>query len=168
VGDSLFTGRIRREASPRNFFPALHKFLWHNGPPSRLTASQFNGPLGLRQVVDQEPTGKLALTIYSETWESTTRENDDGKGQGAENRIRMASLMRTAVALRRLEEERRQRRAEKQRRAQESARTFRKRRNDSSRSIHGRRLRHAERLRRSIAACGNTCLPGLSRSRPME
>jgi hypothetical protein len=75
------------------------------------------------QVVTHEPAGKLALIIHSGLWgryEQRTRWND-AKVQRVENLIAdfVAGLMRSAVALRRQEEERKHREAEEQKRIQE-------------------------------------------------
>ena len=75
------------------------------------------------EVVTHEPAGKLVLIIHSGTWgqyEQRVRWSD-AKVQRVENLIAdfVAGLMRTAVALRRQEEERKRREAEQQRRAQE-------------------------------------------------
>jgi hypothetical protein len=75
------------------------------------------------EVVTHEPGGKLVLFIHADTWgkyEQRTRWSD-AKVQRIESLIAdfLAGLMRTAVALRRQEEERKQREAEEKRRAQE-------------------------------------------------
>lgn len=75
------------------------------------------------EIVTHEPAGKLVLIIHSGTsgqYEQRARWSD-AKVQRIENVIAdfVAGLMRTAVALRRQEEERKRREAEQQRRAQE-------------------------------------------------
>lgn len=75
------------------------------------------------EIVTHEPAGKLVLIIHSGAcgqFEQRTRWSD-AKVQRIENVIAdfVAGLMRTAVALRRQEEERKRRDAEQQRRAQE-------------------------------------------------
>jgi hypothetical protein len=75
--------------------------------------------------VTHEPAGKLVLMIHWGTWgryEQRTRWSD-AKVQRVEDLIGdfVAGLIRTAVALRRQEEERKQREAEQQKRAQERA-----------------------------------------------
>lgn len=112
------------------------------------------------EVVTHEPTGKLVLVIRSEAlgrYEQRTRWSD-AKVQRVENLIPdyIATLMRTAVALRRQEEERRQREANEQRRAQERVQL--------QKDIHEEEKKleqfnkwvdaweRAERLRRFIAA----------------
>jgi hypothetical protein len=74
------------------------------------------------EIVTHEPAGKLVLIIHSGTcgqYEQRTRWSD-AKVQRIENVIAdfVAGLMRTAVALRRQDEERKRREAEQQRRAQ--------------------------------------------------
>jgi hypothetical protein len=75
------------------------------------------------EVVTHEPAGKLVLIIHSGTWGQYGQRTrwSDAKVQRVENVIAdfVAGLMRTAVALRRQEEERKRREAEQQRRAQE-------------------------------------------------
>lgn len=75
------------------------------------------------QTVTHEPSGKLVLLIHSGTWgqhEQRTRWSD-AKLQRVENLIPVfvAGLLRTAISLRRQEEQRKQREAEEQRRAKE-------------------------------------------------
>jgi hypothetical protein len=75
------------------------------------------------EIVTNEPCGKLFLVIHSALrgkYEQRTRWSD-AKVQRLENLIPdfVAGLMRTAVSLRRQEEERKQREAEEQRRARE-------------------------------------------------
>jgi len=77
------------------------------------------------EIVTQEPSGRLVLIIHSETWgkhEQRTRWSD-AKVQRIENLIPefVAGLMRTAIAIRRQDEERKQREADEQRRIQERA-----------------------------------------------
>ena len=77
------------------------------------------------EVVTYEPSGKLALIIHSGTWERYEQRTrwSDAKVQRVENRIPdfVAALMRTAISLRRREEERKQREVQQQKRAQERA-----------------------------------------------
>src|SRR5438445_4516523 len=75
------------------------------------------------EVVTHEPAGKLALIIHSRLrgrYERRTRWRD-ARVQRVENLIAdyVAGLMRTAVELRRQEEERKQHEAEQQKRAQD-------------------------------------------------
>jgi hypothetical protein len=75
------------------------------------------------EVVTYEPAGKLVLSIHVDTWgqDEQRKRWSDGKVQRVEAFIAdfVAGLMRTAVALRRQEEERKRREAEQQKRAQE-------------------------------------------------
>jgi hypothetical protein len=76
------------------------------------------------EVVAQEPAGKLSLVLQAGMWnayEQRTRWSD-GKVQRLENLVGdfVAGLMRTAVALRRQEDERKQREAERDKRAREA------------------------------------------------
>lgn len=77
------------------------------------------------EVVTHEPSGKLALIIHSGTWERYEQRTrwSDAKVQRVENRIPdfVAALMRTAISMRRREEERKQHEAQQQKRAQERA-----------------------------------------------
>ena len=77
------------------------------------------------EVITHEPSGKLALIIHSGTWERYEQRTrwSDAKVQRVENRISdfVAALMRTAISLRRREEERKQHEAQQQKRAQERA-----------------------------------------------
>ena len=77
------------------------------------------------QVVTYEPSGIVALVIHSNSWETRTLRKrwSDAKVQRIEKLIPdfVAGLMRTAVTLRRKEEERIRRESEQQRRAQEMA-----------------------------------------------
>jgi hypothetical protein len=74
------------------------------------------------QVVTYEPSGMVALVIHSNSWETRTLRKrwSDAKVQRIEKLIPdfIAGLMRTAVMLRRKEEERIRRESEQQRRAQ--------------------------------------------------
>lgn len=77
------------------------------------------------EVVTHEPEGRLVLIIHAGTWgryEQRTRWSD-AKVQRVEDLIGdfVAGLIRTAVALRRQEEERKQREAEHQKLALERA-----------------------------------------------
>ncbi len=75
------------------------------------------------RIVTYQATGKLQLIIYSGTWRSNAvrKRWTDAKIQRVENLIAdfVVALMRTAVVLRREEEENKQRELERQRRAQE-------------------------------------------------
>jgi hypothetical protein len=77
------------------------------------------------KVVTHEPRGKLAMVIHSTTWGQYVQRTRwiDAKVQRIENLVPdfVAGLMRTAVALRRQEEERKKREAEQRNRAQERA-----------------------------------------------
>jgi hypothetical protein len=77
------------------------------------------------EIVTHEPGGKLVLVIHSGTWDKYEQRTrwSDAKVQRIENMIAdfVAGLMRTAVALRRQEEERKRREADEQRRVQERA-----------------------------------------------
>lgn len=77
------------------------------------------------ETVTHEPGGKLALGIHSGAWGKSEQRTRwcDAKVQRIENLIAdfVAGLMRTAVALRRQEEERQQREANEQKREQERA-----------------------------------------------
>jgi hypothetical protein len=75
------------------------------------------------ETVKREPGGKLVLTIHAYTWgkyEQRTRWSD-GKVQKLENMVAeiMACLMRTAVSLRRQDEERKRQEAERERKARD-------------------------------------------------
>ena len=112
------------------------------------------------EIVTHEPTGKLSLVIQAGLWnayEQRTRWSD-GKVQRLESLIGdfVAGLMRTAVALRRQEEERKQREAEQDRRARE-AEQLRKDIQEEEKKLEQfnqwvESWEHAERLRRFIAA----------------
>ena len=77
------------------------------------------------KIAKHEPGGKLALVIHSPTWGQHAQRArwSDAKVQQIENLVAdfVAGLMRTAVALRRQEEERKKRQAEEQIHAQERA-----------------------------------------------
>lgn len=75
------------------------------------------------EVVKREPGGKLVLSIHAYMWgkyEQRTRWSD-GKVQKLENMVAeiAACLMRTAVSLRRQDEERKQQEAEREKKARE-------------------------------------------------
>lgn len=75
------------------------------------------------EVVKREPGGKLVLSIHAYTWgkyEQRTRWSD-GKVQRIENMVPeiVAGLMRTALSLRRQDEQRKREEAERERRARE-------------------------------------------------
>ena len=75
------------------------------------------------KVVTHEPGGTLALVIYSTTWGQYAQRArwGDAKARRVENLIAdfVAGLLRTAVALRRQEEDRKKREAEERKRVQE-------------------------------------------------
>jgi len=77
------------------------------------------------RIVTNEPSGKLALVIHSSTWGQHEHRQrwSDAKVQRIEALLPdfVAGLMRTAVALRRQEEERKKREMDEQRRFQELA-----------------------------------------------
>ena len=123
------------------------------------------------QVVTFEPSGILDLVIHSNSWETRTSRKrwSDAKVQRIEKLIPdfVAVLMRTAVTLRRQEEERIRRESEQQRRAQEMEQ-LRKEIEEEEKKLEqfNRWLEsweRAERLRRFIAVFAQT-----SRSVPAE
>ncbi len=77
------------------------------------------------EVVTHEPGGKLALIIHSGTWDRYQQRArwSDAKVQRVETRIPdfVAALIRTAVSLRRQEQDRKHRETEQQERARERA-----------------------------------------------
>jgi hypothetical protein len=77
------------------------------------------------KVVTHEPGGKLALVIYSTTWGQNAQRArwSDAKVRWIETLVAdfVAGLLRTAVALRRQEEDRKKCEAEKQKRVRERA-----------------------------------------------
>jgi hypothetical protein len=111
------------------------------------------------ELVTHEPAGKLSLVIQTSVWreyEQRTRWSD-GKVQRLESLVGdfVAGLMRTAVAIRRQEEERKQREAEQDRRARE-AEQLRKDIQEEEKKLEQlnqwvESWEHAERLRRFIA-----------------
>lgn len=111
------------------------------------------------ELVTHEPAGKLALIIQASLWreyEQRTRWSD-GKVQRLESLIGdfVSGLMRTAVAIRRQEDERKQCEAERDRRARE-AEQLRKDIQEEERNLEQlhqwvESWEHAERLRRFIA-----------------
>jgi len=112
------------------------------------------------ETVTHEPCGKLVLVIHSGTWgkfEQRTRWSD-AKVQRIENSIAdfVAAMMRTAVALRRQEEERKQREAEEQKRAKERAQLQKDVQEEEKKLEQFNKWveewERAERLRRFIAA----------------
>lgn len=110
------------------------------------------------EVVTHEPAGKLALVIKASLWREQERTRwSDAKVQRVESLVAdfVAGLMRTAVALRRQEEERKQREAERDRRARE-AEQLRKDIQEEEKKIEQlnrwvESWESAERLRRFIA-----------------
>jgi len=114
------------------------------------------------EIVTHEPAGKLTLIIHSGTWgkyEQRTRWSD-AKIQRIESLIAdfVAGLMRTAVALRRQEEERKQHEAEEQKRAQGRAQLQKDILEEEKKLEQFNKWvdewERAERLRRFIAAYG--------------
>jgi hypothetical protein len=112
------------------------------------------------EVVTYEPAGKLVLSIHVDTrgQHEQRKRWSDGKVHRVEAFIAdfVAGLMRTAVALRRQEEERKQREAEQQKRAQEMAQ-LRKDIQDEEKKLKQfnewvDEWERAERLRRFITA----------------
>jgi hypothetical protein len=112
------------------------------------------------EIVTEEPGGKLALVIHSGAWgnyEQRTRWSD-AKVQRIENLVAdfVAGLMRTAVALRRQEEERKQREAQEQKRAEERAQLQKDIQEEEKKLEQFNKWvdewERAERLRRFIAA----------------
>jgi predicted RNase H-like nuclease (RuvC/YqgF family) len=112
------------------------------------------------ELVTHEPAGKLSLVIQTSVWreyEQRTRWSD-GKVQRLESLVGdfVAGLMRTAVAIRRQEEERKQREAEQDRRARE-AEQIRKDIQEEEKKLEQfnqwvESWERAKRLRRFIAA----------------
>lgn len=123
------------------------------------------------EVVTHEPTAKLVLVIKASMWgkyEQRTRWSD-GKVQRLESLVAdfVAGLMRTAVAIRRQEDEQKQREAERDRRARE-AEQLRKDIQQEEKKLEQfnqwvESWEHAERLRRFITAYAEK-----SRSWPAE
>lgn len=112
------------------------------------------------EVVTHEPAGKLVLVIRSEAsgqYEQRTRWSD-AKLQRVEDRIAdfVAALMRTAIGLRRQEEERKQREAEQQKRANERVQLQKDIQQEEEKLEQFNKWvdswERAERLRRFIAA----------------
>lgn len=112
------------------------------------------------EIVTHEPAGKLALIIHSGAWgkyEQRTRWGD-AKVQRIESLIGdfVAGLMRTAVAVRRQEEERKQREAEEHKRARERAQLQKDIQEEEKKLEQFNKWidewERAERLRRFIAA----------------
>jgi len=111
------------------------------------------------EVVTHEPVGKLVLVIQASLWrehEQRTRWSD-AKVQRVESLVGdfVAGLLRTAVAIRRQENERKQREAERDRRARE-AEQLRKDIQEEEKKLEQFKQwveswEHAERLRRFIA-----------------
>lgn len=111
------------------------------------------------ELVAHEPAGKLALVIQASLWgehEQRTRWSD-AKVQRIESLVGdfAAGLMRTAVAMRRQEDERKQREAERDKRARE-AEQLRKDVQEEEKKLEEfnqwvESWEHAERLRRFIA-----------------
>ena len=93
------------------------------GCDSEATSAATERDLGLQRIVAYEATEALALIIYSETWHShgLQRRWADSKHQKVEDLVPdlVAGLMRTAIVLRREEEERKKRELERQQRVQE-------------------------------------------------
>jgi len=112
------------------------------------------------EVVTHEPAGRLVLMIHSGKggrYEQRTRWSD-AKVQRVEDLIGdfVAGLIRTAVSLRRQEEERKQREAEQQKRAQERATLLKDIQEEEKKleqfNVWVDEWERAERLRRFIAA----------------
>jgi hypothetical protein len=112
------------------------------------------------EVVTHEPAGRLVLIIHSGTggrYEQRTRWND-AKVQRVEGLIGdfVAGLIRTAVVLRRQEEERKQREAEQHKLAQERAKLLKDIQEEEKKleqfNVWVDEWERAERLRRFIAA----------------
>jgi hypothetical protein len=112
------------------------------------------------KIVTHEPGGKLRLVIHSSTSGQYIQRARwaDAKGQRIDNHIPdfVAGLMRTAVALRRQEEERKTRETEKQKRAQERAQLQKDIQEDEKKLEQFNKWvdlwERAERLRRFISA----------------
>ena len=111
------------------------------------------------EVVTHEPAGKLALIIQAAVWREYERRTrwSDAKVQRVESLVGdfVAGLMRTAVAIRRQEEERRRREAERDKRARE-AEQLRKDIQEEEKKLEQlnqwvESWERAERLRRFIA-----------------
>lgn len=112
------------------------------------------------EIVTQEPSGKLVLIVHSETsgkYEQRTRWSD-AKVQRIENLIPdfVAGLMRTAIAVRRQDEERKHREADEQKRIQERAQLQKDIQEEEKKLEQLNKWvdewERAERLRRFIAA----------------
>jgi hypothetical protein len=112
------------------------------------------------KIVTHEPGGKLALVIHSSTWGQYVQRArwSDAKVQRIENHVAdfVAGLMRTAVSLKRQEEERKKSEAEEQKRAQERVQ-LRKDIEDEEKKLEQLNKwvdlwEQAERLRRFISA----------------
>jgi hypothetical protein len=112
------------------------------------------------EVVTHEPAGKLVLVIHSGTWGRHEQRSrwSDAKVQRIENRIGdfVAGLMRTAVMLRRQEEERKAREEQEKKRAQERTQ-LREEIQEEEKKLEQfnkwvEEWERAERLRRFIAA----------------
>jgi hypothetical protein len=112
------------------------------------------------EVVTYEPAGKLALIIHSGTWdryEQRTRWSD-AKVQRVETRIPdfVAALMRTAISMRRQEQDRKQREAEQQERVRERAQLLQNIQEEEKKLEQFNKWvdewERAERLRRFITA----------------
>jgi hypothetical protein len=112
------------------------------------------------EVVTHEPAGKLVLIIHSGICGRNEQRSrwSDAKVQRVENLLAdfVAGLMRTAIALRREEEERKQREAEQQKRAHEREQ-LRKDIQEEEKKLEqfnawADAWERAERLRRFIAA----------------
>lgn len=111
------------------------------------------------EVVTREPGGKLALSILAYTWgkyEQRTRWRD-AKVQRLENMVAefVAALMRTAVSLRRQDEERRRQEAEREKSAREREQLRKEIEEEEKKLEHLKKSvegwDHAERMRRYIA-----------------
>jgi hypothetical protein len=126
------------------------------------------------EVVTYEPAGKLVLSIRVDTWGQHEQRKrwSDGKVQRVEAFIAdfVAGLMRTAVALRRQEEELKRREAEQQKRAQEMAQ-LRKDIQDEEKKLKQFNewvdgWERAERLRRFITAYAERSRSWAAENRP--
>ncbi|MFB3922672.1 MAG: hypothetical protein ACE145_13180 [Terriglobia bacterium] len=123
------------------------------------------------KVVTHAPGGKLALVIYASTWGQYVQRArwTDAKVQRIENLVPdfVAGLMRTAVAIRRQEDERKKREAEQQKRAQERAQLQKDIQEEEKKLEQFNKwvdlFEQAERLRRFISAYAEK-----SRSWPAE
>jgi hypothetical protein len=111
------------------------------------------------EVVSHEPAGKLALIIHSGTWDRYEQRKrwSDAKVQRVETSIPdfVAALMRTAISIRRQEQDRKQREAEQQERALERAQLVRDIQKEEKKLEQFNKWvdewERAERLRRFIA-----------------